>query len=205
MSFKISLVIDIVIVLASFTVFVIVLCFRRRSEAFIVSIPFLFICYGTLSILEFTYLLGWDKGRIPLLETEFGSTVIGSLTNYCLAMVYWVFAFQYLRTSLILPKLLIDQQVNDLIDKDITNGPSYLNFDFQGYKQIISDQKNAVSLIKRRVFLLGALVLIINIGMAIWGFWSTSMKNWGMLASFICAIAVLFYALGLIARTIKSV
>ena len=170
-SYKINLFIDAVIVLASLIVLIIVL-YRRRSETFILSIPFLFLFYGAVSIMDYTYLLKWDNNRIPFLNTDFGTNLLGSLTNYSLVMVYWIFAFQYLRTSLILPKLLIDQQVNDLIDKDVTNGPGFMNFDFQGYKQIIEDQKKAVQLIKRRVLILTWIVLLINVGMSIWGFFN---------------------------------
>ena len=48
-------------------------------------------------------------------------------------------------------------------------------------------------------------VLLINAGMAVWGFFNKLEKHWGLLTSFIGAIAVLFYSLAGIARTIKSV
>ena len=48
-------------------------------------------------------------------------------------------------------------------------------------------------------------VLLVNVGMAVWGCFNRLEKHWGLLASFIGAIAVLFYSLAAIARTIKSV
>ena len=91
-SHQINLIIDAIIVLASFIVLVIVL-YRRRTETFILSIPFLFLWYGTLSILEYTYLLEWDHNNIPFFNTKFGTNLLGSLTNYSLVTVYWIFAF----------------------------------------------------------------------------------------------------------------
>ena len=70
-SFRINFVVDIVIVLASLSVFIIVL-YRRRRETFILAIPFLFLWYGALSILNYTYILGWDGNRIEFLNTKFG-------------------------------------------------------------------------------------------------------------------------------------
>ena len=110
-----------------------------------------------------------------------------------------------MRTSLILPKLLIDQQVNDLIDRDITSGPAFLTFDFQGYKQIINDQRIAVQNIKQKIKIFSGICVLVNISLMIWGFYDGTIKDWGMLASIVGSIVVLFYSLGSISVTINSV
>ena len=93
MSYKISLVIDILIVLSTLIVIAIVVCKRRRTETFIVSLLLLVFFYGVLSTFNFIYLLDWDKiVAVPFFNTDFGANVLASLTNYILAMVYWVFA-----------------------------------------------------------------------------------------------------------------
>ena len=56
-SYKISLVIDILIVMSSLAAICIVVCMRRRKEAFIVTLPFLLLFYGVASMINFIYLL----------------------------------------------------------------------------------------------------------------------------------------------------
>ena len=105
------------------------------------SIPFLFSTYGILSIILYFHLQGWDHNNIRFFNTKHGQQVLISISNFSFAIAYWIFAFQYLRTSLILPKLLIDQQVNKLIDKDISDGPNFLKNDYKIYKQVIDEQR----------------------------------------------------------------
>ena len=89
-----SLVIDILIIISSLAVIGIVVCKRRRTEAFIVTLPFLLLFYGLGSMVNFIYLLGLNsKDIFPFFDDDVWSTILGSTTNYILAMVYWVFAF----------------------------------------------------------------------------------------------------------------
>ena len=138
--YSINIVVVFIIVLASLGVFIVVLK-RRRTETFILSIPFLFSTYGILSIILYFHLQGWDHNNIRFFNTKHGQQVLISISNFSFAIAYWIFAFQYLRTSLILPKLLIDQQVNKLIDNDISDGPNFLKNDYKIYKQVIDEQR----------------------------------------------------------------
>ena len=103
----VSIAIDLIVVLASLYVLLVVLK-RRRIGLFILAIPILFIVYGVLSFMLFFHRLKWDQDRIPIFSGDFGQNLLASISNYSLAIAYWIFAFQYLRTSLILPKLLVD-------------------------------------------------------------------------------------------------
>ena len=105
--YQIDTVVCSLIVIASLVVFVLILR-RRRTETFIMSIPFMLATYAIFSIVLYFHLLNWDNDRIRFFNTQLGLNVLISLSNFSLAIVYWIFAFQYLRTSLILPKLLID-------------------------------------------------------------------------------------------------
>ena len=93
-AFMVSLVIDILIIISSLAVIGIVVCKRRRTEVFIVTLPFLLLFYGLGSMVNFIYLLGLNSNDIfPFFDDDVWSTILGSLTNYILALVYWVFAF----------------------------------------------------------------------------------------------------------------
>ena len=81
-----------VIILASLAVFIVVIK-RRRTELFILSIPFLFVLYGILSIVLYFHLLSWDNNRIRFFNTEYGQDVLISISNYSFAISYWIFAF----------------------------------------------------------------------------------------------------------------
>ena len=92
-AFMASLVIDILIIISSLAVIGIVVCKRRRTEVFIVTLPFLLLFYGLGSMVNFIYLLGLKSSIFPFFDDDVWSTILGSLTNYILALVYWVFAF----------------------------------------------------------------------------------------------------------------
>ena len=94
--------------------------------------------------------------------------------------------------------------MNDLFDKEIKSG-SFDQNDFQFYRQMIDEQHASVTVIKRKVFLVTALILTINVAACITAFKIEQVKYWGMLISFIGSVCVLFYALAKIAKTIKSV
>ena len=91
LSFEIMIIIDLVIIFCSLTVIIIVLVNRRRTETFIISIPILLFMYGTLCAIDFVWLLEWDVPQV--FADEFSTQFVGSISNYCLALVYWVFAF----------------------------------------------------------------------------------------------------------------
>ena len=94
--------------------------------------------------------------------------------------------------------------MNDLLDKEIKSGRFDQN-DYQFYKRVIDEQRASVTEIKRKVYLMTALILTINVAACITAFKIEQVKHWGMLASFIGSVCVLFYALAKIARTIKSI
>ena len=52
--------------------------------------------------------------------------------------------------------------MNDLLDKEIKSG-SFDQNDYQFYKQVIDEQRASVTDIKRKVYLMTALILTINI------------------------------------------
>ena len=100
---------------------------------------------------------------------------------------------------------MIDEQVNNLIDKAVSSGAGNLSFDFEGYQQIITDQKQDINLIKRKLLIYSIVIVLANLGLTVLSCKYTYVKNFGFLGSFIGAILVLFISLGKIATTIKSV
>ena len=70
---------------------------------------------------------------------------------------------------------------------------------------MIDEQRSSVTVIKRKVYSMTALVLTINVATCITAFKIELVNHWGMLVSFIGSVCVLFYALVKIAKTIKSV
>ena len=95
--------------------------------------------------------------------------------------------------------------MNELIDKDITDGPSFLQNDYQVYKEVIDDQREAVRVVQRNVHISTAVVIGINLVMIVVGFFNTTYGHWELLVSFIGAICVLFYSLANISKTIRKV
>ena len=95
--------------------------------------------------------------------------------------------------------------MNELIDKDIREGPSFLSNDYHVYKRVIDEQRESVAVIQRKVHITTAVVLSINVLMCIVGFYVPVEGHWGMLVSFIGSICVLFNSLARISRTIRRV
>ena len=93
---------------ASVFLFIVVVFRRKRTEVFLVAIPLLTAVYAVLSIVFQLHMNYWKLFNIPFFQTKAGLNILASSAQYSLALVYWVFAFQYLRTSLILPKLFLD-------------------------------------------------------------------------------------------------
>ena len=90
--YQIDTVVCTLIVIASLVVFVLILR-RRRTETFIIAIPFMLATYAIFSIVLYFHLLDWDNDRIHFFNTKLGSNVLISLSNFSLAIVYWIFAF----------------------------------------------------------------------------------------------------------------
>ena len=90
--YQIDTVVCSLIVIASLVVFILILR-RKRTESFIMAIPFMLVTYAIFSIVLYFHLLDWDNNRISLFNTELGLNVLISLSNFTLAIVYWIFAF----------------------------------------------------------------------------------------------------------------
>ena len=81
----------------------IILCVRNRAETTLILIPAFFLCSTTCAIL-----------RVLTDQTPYFD-YFEALDYFCYFMGHWMFAVHYLRTSLILPKLLKEAKLEWLM------------------------------------------------------------------------------------------
>ena len=94
---------NIIIVLAGILTIVIVYIFRRRSELFFIVTPLLFAISCALGLTQaIAQLYQW----YPLDDRESNlSLAFDGCAQSLDLMAHWIFSAQYLKTSLVLPKL----------------------------------------------------------------------------------------------------
>ena len=95
------------IAFASVAVFVAVAFMRKRREAFLLATP---LCLFMSEVFEIIAYAG------ATLESDFTANFMVMLHDFLNFTALWIFAQQYLKTSLILPKLFIEAKLEYLHD-----------------------------------------------------------------------------------------
>ena len=105
---------------------------RKRKEAFIILTPLLMLI-GSIANATGCYLIlqaGTDIDNLP--QYDIATTLIFMVYNFCLMMSHQVFSAQYLKTSLILPKLFDHAKLEYVLQspdqsRHFSNGTSILD------------------------------------------------------------------------------
>ena len=115
----ISAVLSIIIGLTSLIILCVVVLKRRRREIFVVGIPSCFFLNGiAASFLCIVIIKSFHNTSSEYLE-KFSNELIWCfvIINFTFPIAQWLFGIQYLKTSLLLPKLLINGKASALIAK----------------------------------------------------------------------------------------
>ena len=87
-----------------------VTCVRKQRVVFIVGIPLCFMISAFAQVFN-------ELDSIAELDLDTPRTFLTAINNFSFPFAQWLFGLQYLQTSLILPKLLINGRANALISK----------------------------------------------------------------------------------------
>ena len=92
-----------IVVFVSIGVLILVVIIRRRTDWFLIMTPLLLFLYAMCYIV-FTY-FRYTNNHSPY------AFILANLGNYFYIMAHWVFKVQYLKTSLVLPKIFIEAKL----------------------------------------------------------------------------------------------
>ena len=97
-----------IVIIVSIGVLILVVFVRRRSDWFLVMTPLLLLLFAMCYIV-FTYF------RYTNIHSPY-AFIFANLGNYFYIMAHWVFKVQYLKTSLVLPKIFVEAKLEYEID-----------------------------------------------------------------------------------------
>ena len=98
-----------IVVAVSIWVLIIVIFKRKRTDWFLIMTPALLLLFAICYI-------GFSNYRYTDNRSVF-AFVFANLGNYFYIMAHWVFKVQYLKTSLILPKIFVEAKLEYEIDQ----------------------------------------------------------------------------------------
>ena len=133
---------DLVLLIASFSILILVTCKYKRRDFFLLAIPSLFFTRGLLQIPTnyVSLFTEGDEAWLPYLMS----------TSYVYRIGHWLFSSQYLQTSIIFPKLFIAAQFELKAEKNLkmteNSGIHVQNFllSFKSCDHIIQQQKESI-------------------------------------------------------------